>query len=708
MAELGRLRAAAILVVFSAGFVCAAQETPSPPRTSPIRYEMRVELDHDAKMLRGEEEIIWRNETQDEVPDMWLHLYWNAFKNEKSAVFEESSSEAAPGIKVEKGGWGWIDITRIALADGTDLNPTLEFLTPDEPDHPEDQTVARIRFPAALKPGEEIRLRLAFEAKIPRGILRTGYYQDNYFIAQWFPKPGVYEEGRGWNCHQYHLSSEFFADFADFLVHITVPSPFVIGASGSQISSVSAADGKTVTYTFAQERIHDFAWTADPDFIKVERDFLADREVTNAEYTEIAGLLHLPVEEVVLPDVKMILLIAPEHRAQVERHFKALRTAIKYYGLWYGPYPYRTVTMVDPPFRTDSGGMEYPTLFTAGTGVMRDDKVLSPEGVIIHEFGHGYWYGLAANNEFEEAWLDEGINSYSTGKVLAKGYGRGMFSASLFGFPLSRIFKFPVYYDYELDRAGAIMTTKLDPVTTHSWKFANRMSYALNVYQRASICLHTLERLLGEERMLRVMRTFQSRFRFEHPRTRDFITVVNEVSGQNMTWFFEEFFFSTLNFDYGVGSLRSVQKKEDHLGVYDKDGKKEEVTPEEATRWEKKRAKADRELKEHKTYLTTVMLRRFGEARLRGGARVKLRVLFEDGSEEVRFWDGRERWKSFPFEKPSRARLAEIDPELIWLIDSNLANNSLKDGPERGGVLRLTAKLLFWIQNGLHFLSALS
>jgi hypothetical protein len=235
-----RLLATVILVIFSAAFSCAAQGTSIQPQTSPLRYDLRVELDHGDKMLRGEEEIVWRNETRDEIPDMWLHLYWNAFKNEKSAMFEESRSEGGPGLMVEKGGWGWIDITRIALADGTDLGPTLEFMIPDEPVHPEDQTVARVRFPVPLKPGEEMRLRLAFDAKIPRGIMRGGYYQDNYFVAQWFPKPGVYEAGKGWNCHQYHLNGEFFADFADFIVHITVPAPFIVGASGNQLSAVSS------------------------------------------------------------------------------------------------------------------------------------------------------------------------------------------------------------------------------------------------------------------------------------------------------------------------------------------------------------------------------------------------------------------------------------------------------------------------------------
>jgi hypothetical protein len=476
-----------------------------------------------------------------------------------------------------------------------------------------------------------------------------------------------------------------------------VPEDFVVGASGRQMKAVPDTGKKAVTYTFYQENIHDFAWTADLDFIKVERDFIAEEEVSPEEYEGVARMLQLPVEEVKLPDVKMILLIEPEHKRQIDRHFKALRMAIKYYGLWYGPYPYETVTMVDPPFRTGSGGMEYPTLFTAGTRILTSKKVLNPEGVIIHEFGHGYWYGLCANNEFEEAWLDEGINSYSDGKVLAKAYGPSAMPMSFRRIPLSWFFKLPEYYNYELERAAAINVVELDPITTVSWKFHDRGSYALNVYFRAAICLNTLEGLVGEEIMLRILRTFQMRFRYKHPRTQDFIDVVNEVTGRDLNWFFDELFISTLNFDYGVSSVASKEKKKYARGIFDVDSRKEEIISKKIRDMEKEDKKSD----DAKLYLTEVKVRRYGEARVRGDTVMKLNVVFEDGSEEVIDWGGQERWKKFTFEKPSKAKYAQIDPDNIWLIDSNLTNNSLKRKPSRKGVFKVAAELLFFIQNYL-------
>ena len=588
---------------------------------------------------------------------------------------------------------------KIRLGDGTDLSATMQFMTPDEPVHPDDQSVMRVKLPKPLLPGETLKLELKFKARIPKTIRRSGYYHNGYFIGQWFPKPGVYQEGKGWNCHQYHLNSEFFADFARFLVHITVPREYVVGASGKEIAGKIDAERKTSTHTFRQDRIHDFAWTADPDYVRIERDFVAAREVSQAEYLEMANILREPLEKIKLGNVKMILLINPEHRNQVERHFKALRMALKYYGLWYGTYPYETVTMVDPPFRSGSGGMEYPTLFTAGTQVLPSPQANNPEMVIVHEFGHGYWYGLSANNEFEEAWLDEGINTYSTGKVLAKAYGPGAFPLTLAGIPLTRYSGSFKYSDLETDRAAAIQIVKYDPIVTPSWKFSNSMSYALNVYMRASTCLHTLENLIGKEVMLRALRAFHSRFRFRHPLSRDFIATVNEVSGRDLNWFFDELFFGSNEWDYAVDQVTS-KKITAARGIFDRQGKKSEITAKAARALDKKIKKP--------RYQFLVRVRRLGEARPGPGVQLKIKTAFEDGSQKINYWDGQGRWAEFSFVGDSKVKYAQIDPDNVFLIDRDLSNNSYTVKSNMAGTLRWTGKLLFWIQNLLQFISALS
>jgi len=674
------------------------QTAASPSAGAPgLRYEIWVELDAAGKMLLGKEEIVWTNPTKDAVPDMLLHLYWNAFKNEDSAFLREARAETlfSRGDSPEDGEWGWVDVTDIRLADGSDLKPSLAFVTPDGPETEGDQTVARVLFPAPVQPGESVHLRIEFRSKVPRTVARSGYYRNSFFIGQWFPKPGVYEEGKGWNCHAYHQNSEFFADFADFVVHITVPRGFVVGSSGKPSETRVDESSGTTTTTYRQAMVHDFAWMADPRYLKVEQEFVADREVTPKEYEDTAALLGLPVDEVRLPNVKMILLIAPEHKGQSERHFRALRAAIKYYGLWYGPYPYETVTMVDPPFRTGSGGMEYPTLFTAGTSVLASRNVLSPEGVIVHEFGHGYWYGLAASNEFEAAWLDEGFNTYSTGQVLAVAYGAGSLGFSFKGWPIDWFLRIPKTFDFETNRVAAIATVEFDPVTAWSWKFYNGGSYGANVYMRAATLLSTLERLLGEPAWPRIMRTYHMRYRFRHPTKADFIGVVNEIAGKDMTWFFDELLDATRAFDYGVAGLSSIKVPRHLRGVYDTDGTRVEWT--------------DKKIEESETlYRTTVVLRRYGEACIGGDARIKVLVRFKDGTTETRTWDGQARWTRLELIKPVEAESVQIDPEGVWLIDENLANNSRGVDGTRRNVVKLMSQLLFTIQCLLHFVGSWS
>jgi hypothetical protein len=678
---------------------------PDSPAAAPaIEYEIWVSLDPAQKMLHGRETIRWTNTTRDTVPDIWFHLYWNAFKNEKSALMEEALQDEPSGTfhgdtHVRDGDWGWIDVEKIGLAHGSELTGAMQFMTPDAPQHSDDQTVMRLKLPQPLAPEETLNLELTFKAKIPKTIRRSGYYHNGYFIGQWFPKPGVYQEGKGWNCHQYHLNSEFFADFAAFRVHITVPREFVVGASGKEIACKIDAQNKTATHTFQQERIHDFAWTADPDYIRIERDFVAEREVSPQEYREIAGTLRLPLEQVRLGNVKMILLINPEHANQTERHFKALRLALKYYGLWYGPYPYETVTMVDPPFRSGCGGMEYPTLFAAGTRVLPSPQTNNPEMVIIHEFGHGYWYGLSANNEFEEAWLDEGINTYSTGKVLAKAYGPGSFPLAVAGIPLTRYSGAFKYSDLEFDRMAAVHAAALDPVVTASWRFSSPMSYGMNVYMRAATGLRTLENLIGKEAMLRVMRAFQTRFRFRHPTTRDFIATAGEVSGRDLDWFFDEIFFAAKDWDYAVERAVSSEIRSAR-GVFDRRGKKVEVTSKAARAMDRQDKK--------KRYVTRVRVRRLGEARLGGGVSLKVKTVFADGSQKTERWDGQGRWAEFRYEGASKVAYAQVDPDSIFLVDRDLSNNSYVARARSSGAMRWSTRLLFWLQNLLQFVSAFS
>lgn len=626
-------------------------------------YEISARLDPKARAVEGRETLTWLNDSPDEIRELRFHLYMNAFRDEQSTFLRE-----ARGLRpVKKDAFGSIEVKSLRIAGGADLTKAMRFLHPDD-DNAQDRTVMAVDLPEPVKPGRTISLDIDFYTKLPHVTERTGYHGSFYMVAQWFPKIGVWEKAgeryatRGqWNCHQFHANSEFYADYGRYAVAITVPANYVVGATGVMESRREDSAAKTATYRFVQENVHDFAWTASPVFLRVERMFEPGREVSARELADTARLFSIPESEARLQPVRMILLIQPEHAAQIDRHFAALRTGLKYFGLWYGKYPYETITVVDPPYGGGgAGGMEYPTLITAGTSWIRSDRQQEPEAVIVHEFGHQYWYGMVGNNEFEEAWLDEGFTTYSTSKILDWVYGTWDAPVRVAGMPVIRWLRpFEINWD-AANRIEYLSDAKTDSLLRNAWEYYSRASYGDNSYSRSAITLRTLENYLGQATMARIMRTYFERWRYRHPATTDFIKVANEVSGQDLRWFFDQFVYGSNVVDYKVGDVSSRE-------TGDKTGQYESV----------------------------VKIQRKGEAIFP----VEIRVRFSDGRVANRKWDGQYRWVKYTFTEPTRVESVEIDPERKVLLDVNFANNSYRKGPAVKPLFKWWQNLLFWAEN---------
>ncbi|HET8647684.1 MAG TPA: M1 family metallopeptidase, partial [Vicinamibacteria bacterium] len=341
-----------------------------------------------------------------------------------------------------------------------------------------------------------------------------------------------------WNAHQFHPWTEFFADYGVYDVRLTLPRGFVVGATGRLQERADNPDG-TQTLRFVQEDVHDFAWTASRRYLERTARF----------------------DDPGYPLVDIRLLLQPEHAHLAERYIEATRVALRSYGAWSAPYPYPQITVVDPAWTSGAGGMEYPTLFTGGASVWSPAILRSPEGVTIHEAGHQFWYGLVANNEFEEAWLDEGFNSYHDEKAEhvamgARGMGsryfglRGAGRGSRGGWPV-------VAPGVFIGRGEGTLSSlrrhgETDVMARRGWEYRTSESYTINSYGKPALSLQTLEGLLGDETMTRVLRTYARRHRFGHPTSQDFMAVVNEVTGQDYRWFFDETWFSSELCDYAV------------------------------------------------------------------------------------------------------------------------------------------------------------
>ena len=707
--------------LLSPPFPVLAQGYESQIENPIVHYKISARLDSKTKQVKGHYRLRWRNHTADQVSELYFHLYLNAFKNLDSTFMRETAAvgrrrERLADWKtpVESDKWGWVNVDRIALATGPNLRSLMTFVQPDD-GNPADQTVMKVSLLEPVGPNETIELDIDFTSKLPRGLARTGFHGDFFMVAQWFPKIGVYEaegeRGRsesGWNCHQFHANTEFYANFGVYDVDLTVPSAFVVGATGSELDRTTNSDG-TTTYHFYQEDVHDFAWTASPDMVKIEKPFVPDEQVSRKELEEWADRLGLPIEEIRLRDVKVTLLIQPQHLAQAERYFRAVFYAIKYFGLWYGAYPYETLTLLDPPPGSRAGGMEYPTLITGGTRMWSPAASQVPERVTVHEFGHQFWYGLVANNEFEEAWLDEGFNSYSTAKVMEVAYGPRVTYWWLGGLPvpgypwlnvpipsfpwdgvknipMGELFSRVSRHWTVSRRASYLERAESDDLVREGWYYLDGPSYVVNSYSRPALALLALERTLGEDVMARVMRTFHQRWRFKHPITRDFIRTAEEISGRNLDEFFDNYFYSSRRFDYAVTDIRNDPRR-GPVGIYEEDSGK-------ATHGEEQAEEAFA-ASEEKRYDSTVVVRRLGD----GEAPVEIEVHFEDETKVREQWDGRYRWIKLTYKNSPKVTFAEVDPEGTLVLDANLTNNSFRVEEDERGAMKWFVRWVFWLQN---------
>lgn len=654
---LAAVAAVALLMAATGPVPVAARQTLAHATAS---YDIDATLDPAARRLTGREVITWRNPGTVPAYSVRLHLYWNAWSTTASSWVRQRALAGDEGDWADRapGDFGWQHITELRLLDASgtpvaDLLPTLRFVQPTD-QNADDRTLVAADLPDGIAPGEIVRLHVAWTAQVPRPVARTGAIGDYFFLAHWFPKMGVFE-GDGWNARQFFANTEFFADFGRYDVRLTVPSGWVVGATGREVSR--ADQGATATHRYVQEDVHDFAWTTSPHFL---------------EFTQ-------PFEHPSLPPVTMRLLLQPEHRGQEARHFAATAAALAHYGEWYGAYPYPHITIVDPAWQSRSGGMEYPTLFTAGTRWLAPAGSNTPEAVIVHEAGHQFWYGIVANNEVTDAWMDEGLNTFSAARVEDVAFSPNYRVERFFGgfIPWQ-------YRDIPLSRDtdgnglnGYRRAARRDALGYASYLYWPG-THGDITYSKTALWLHTLERQFGWSRLRPALATYFQRFRYRHPRPEQFFQTISEELGEDLTPFFEEVYAGSNVVDYAAERLHAEPARVRRVA----DPSRSEPLFEDA-------APPDR-------YRSTVVVRRLGEARFP----VDVLVAFEDGEQVREQWDGQARWQSFIYEKTSPAVSVSVDPDRVLLLDVNYTNNSLTTRPEGGtAAWHWSLRWMVWLQD---------
>ncbi|SDD19024.1 Peptidase family M1 [Paenibacillus sp. UNCCL117] len=503
---------------------------PRPLSNRIVEYHLDAEYDAEGKLIRGTSSLTWKNPGSVPVEELYFHLYPNAFESKKTTFMQESGGKLRDDASVDNN-FGGMKLTSVQLLDGheSELVERVEFVRPDD-GNVHDRTLARLPLPRSVAPGEEVTLQMAYTVQLPQVFARMGYAGNFVMAGQWYPKIAVYEpkgtrgaETEGWNLHQYHGNSEFYADFGIFDVKVKVPSAYTVAATGFP-TKPAVDDGKTKTFTFYADDVHDFAWAASPDFIYAEEPYATKH----------------------VPGVRIKLYLDPKHEHLKARYMTAAKKALARYSEWYGSYPYSTLSIVVPPEGGNgAGGMEYPTLVTSWAAD-EDDPSLELERVIVHEIGHQFFYGMVASNEFEEAWLDEGFTSYAEDRLIEKEYGVRS----------NRL-------------AEASYITSPASLKQAAWHYGGHGQYAENVYTRAKLVLKAIEAQAGSDAMNKIMRTYFQRWKFKHPGTGDFQKTVEDVTGTSWKEFFDQYVYDGKMTDYAVAGIQVRELEENGQQLYE-------------------------------------------------------------------------------------------------------------------------------------------
>lgn len=603
----------------------AVNDTPKPLSKRIVEYHISVQLDAEQKTLAGAQSLTWKNPGSKPVSELYFHLYPNAFQSKKSTFLRESGGKLR-NDQMKEDSFGHMSLESIQTEDGVDLMRSMQFVQPDD-GNKQDQTLMKIRLPQPVNPGAETTIKIRFSVKLPYVFARMGYVNDFVMAGQWFPKVAVYEpkgtRGRaeeGWNVHQYHGNSEFYSDFGMYNVRIQVPSNYTVAATGFPTKPASD-DGTKKTYQFYADDVHDFAWAASPNFLYYEEPFSAPN----------------------VPGVKIKLYLDPAHKALKDRYIYAAKRSLAKYSEWFGTYPYSTLSIViPPPGGNGAGGMEYPTLVT-GWEASGDTDSFELERVIVHEIGHQYWYSMVASNEFEEAWLDEGFTSYAEDLVMMSEYG--------------------VKPNYAVE--SSYMTSP-EPLKMASWQYGEHGRYAENVYTRAKLVLAGIEKQVGQKQMLRVMKTYFDRWKFKHPSTGDFQTVLDSVTKTSWAEYFDQFVYVGGMTDYSIDHIQTRQLKQDGKTVYE----------------------------------NAVLIKKNGGHYMD----VPIRFHFTDGSDVEKVWDGRDPQVLYTITSEAPLEWAAVDPQQTMILEHKRINNFMQVKVDDTWKARLTIGIAKWLEillNGL-------
>lgn len=500
-----------ILVTFFV--LCTSTVWAQPDRWQQrIEYKMDIVVDAENHQFTGTQNIVYYNNSKDELKKVFYHLYFNAFQpNSMMDVRSRTIQDADPrvGGRILELKQDEIGYHKIESLKHNGKEVKFEVVG----------TILEVTLNEPIQPGTSCTFDMKFNSQVPAQVRRSGWNSAEGIelsMTQWYPKICEYDY-QGWHANPY-VGREFYGVWGDFDVKITIDKNYTVGGTGmlqnpSEMGhgyekvgeKVDHSDKKVLTWHFKAENVHDFAWAADPDYI---------HDVVEVDENMVLHFIYQDDE-----NYKDVWKKAQKKTVQ----------AFKFIQSRYGKYPYKQYTII----QGGDGGMEYP-MATLITGKRNFGSLV---GVIVHEAMHTWFQMLMGSNESLYAWMDEGFTSYASNVVRAH-----LFNSNG-SFPHDGSYRGYVY----LAQSGAE-----EPMSTHADHFNTNFAYGQASYSKGAVFLGQLNYIIGEGVFDRGMLRYYDEWHFKHPNPNDFIRVMEKESGLELDWYKEYWVNTTNRIDYAI------------------------------------------------------------------------------------------------------------------------------------------------------------
>ncbi len=506
-------------------------------------YKINASLNTDTHKVSGEVEINYTNNSPDALKFLWLYVDQNIYRQDSRG----SSTTTQTG-----GRWANQKFTEGHVLKSISIDMGGKKMTPQ---YSVTDTRMQVWLPENLKAnGNKTKLVISFEFTVPeRGTDRMGRLNTKngivYEIAQWFPRMCVYDDIQGWNTLPYIGAGEFYLEYGDFEVNITAPANVIVASSGELLNeadvlsptqllrmtaakssdktvvirsdkemnnSSSGPSAKNLTWKFKIQNARDVAWAA-------SKAFIWDAAKINLEGGKKSLAMSVyPVESI--------------QKDGWQRSTEMVKASVEHYSkMWY-EYPYPVMVNVAGAV----GGMEYPGIVFCSYS----DAGAALWGVTDHEVGHTWYPMIVGSNERKYAWMDEGFNTFING-FSTKEFNKGEFAD----------------FSFFSDESSHAFSKEMDPLLTAP-DVVQQANLGVAAYEKPAIMLNALrDVVLGPERFDVAFKEYTRRWAFKHPTPWDFFHTMENVSGEDLSWFWRGWVFNNWKLDMAIKSVSYVEDK---------------------------------------------------------------------------------------------------------------------------------------------------